>query len=151
MSAQQKRDIAKQAALVAAYNAGSFSGTSISQFWMDDFESLSADDQAWADAFGEVLGVGPNFYIKADPARKTWLENHYRELATHDTPKGRKAAKVVARMVAYKLAPGGAMKLALHSAVHDEIVFKAAPGRVPASTVNHQLDAYLYLFGGLKK
>ena len=120
--APTNRFTGKSAAFAAAYgmNPGQIRGNNPTQFWSDDFASLSPDDQAWADAFGEVLGVGEMFYIRADPARKTWLENHYRELATHDTPKGRKAAKVVAHMVAYKLAPRGPVKLALHSTGHDD-------------------------------
>lgn len=60
---------------------------------------LNDTQERWADAFGAVLAVGPYFYIEAAPIRRAWLEAHYTELAKHDTPKGRKAAKVVAHRV----------------------------------------------------
>lgn len=57
----------------------------------------------WAMAFQDVLGVGDAFYADADAIRKHYLEQHYTELAKHDTRKGRKAAKVVATRVMYAL------------------------------------------------
>lgn len=150
--APTNRFTGKSAALAAAYGMGTnrIMGNNPTQFWMDDLGSLSAADQAWADAFGEVLGVGPNFYIKANRARKTWLENHYRELATHDTPKGRKAAKVVARVVAWQLAPSGPQLLGVDFA-HDEIQVNIKTGVRPfgMSSVNRQMEVYRHLFGKL--
>lgn len=57
----------------------------------------------WAMAFEDVLGVGHEFYVNAKLDRKNYLEQHYTELASHDTRKGRKAAKVVAKRVMYAL------------------------------------------------
>lgn len=65
--------------------------------------TLPPEQRRWALAFKAVLGVGMNFYADAPSARKRWLEAHYTELASHDTPKGRKAAKVVAHRVAAAL------------------------------------------------
>lgn len=115
---------------------------------------LDAKRRPWARAFKEVLGVGAHFYVNADTQRKDWLEAHYRELATHDTPKGRKAAKVVARIAVLtaiaRLDPEP-MYLALHSMNHDELVFEAKTGRVSAELTSAQVDMYRYLYGVPKK
>lgn len=66
-------------------------------------EFLDFGPRCWAKAFHEVLGVGPEFYINASPYRRSYLERHYTELASHDTRKGRRAAKVVAKRVEYSL------------------------------------------------
>lgn len=70
---------------------------------MPRFSWMAQEDRCWAMAFQDVLGVSDLFYVKADFARKRWLEQHYTELASHDTSKGRKAAKVVAKRVMYSL------------------------------------------------
>jgi len=61
------------------------------------------DEWRWAVAFRRVLGVGNNYYEFAPASRKRELEAHYRMLAQHDTPKGRRAAKVVKEMIAMTL------------------------------------------------
>lgn len=63
----------------------------------------NAKQRLWAMAFQDVLGVGDAFYADANNMRKHYLEQHYTELAKHDTRKGRKAAKVVATRVMYAL------------------------------------------------
>lgn len=63
----------------------------------------NAKQRLWAMAFQDALGVGDAFYADANPMRKHYLEQHYTELAKHDTRKGRKAAKVVATRVMYAL------------------------------------------------
>lgn len=61
--------------------------------------ALPGDEWCWAVAFRIVYGVGEQFYEQAPAKRKRHLEQHTEELATHDTPKGRKAARVVAQRV----------------------------------------------------
>jgi hypothetical protein len=90
-----------------------------------DSLSLNDDEWRWAVAFRKVLGVGHGFYENAVPMRRRQLERHYEELATHDTAKGRKAAKVVAVRVQYVLAE------------------KKPVGRIK---YNDQINAYNYLF-----
>lgn len=91
-------------------------------------EQLMTDDERyWNAAFQQVLGVGPYFYARADIARRRYLEAHYRELATRDTPKGRKAAKVVASYVQCSLARGRPT--------------------ISADLAYEQIDAYRYMFG----
>ena len=60
---------------------------------------LPLQEFRWNQAFVTVLGVGTKFYQDAPAERKRFLEAHYTELAEHDTRRGRKAAKVVARFV----------------------------------------------------
>lgn len=76
----------------------------VERFVDPDRWNLSDDEWRWAVAFRKVLGVGHEFYEYAPRPRRKWLEQHYKELARNDTPKGRKAAKVVAVFVQYKLA-----------------------------------------------
>lgn len=106
---------------------------------------LTNAEQCWAKAFHTVLGVGMQFYINADAARRRQLEAHYTELAKHDTRKGRKAAKVVAARVANTLG-------------HDEpkVVMEFDPKTIAdlmkttidTQLVKDQMDAYRYLYGG---
>ena len=64
------------------------------------------DELAWATAFTQVLGVGQYYYYDTHPTRKRWLEQHYKELATHDSKKGRRAAKVVTEYTRLRLGAG---------------------------------------------
>ncbi len=71
--------------------------------------NLSDEDQHWAVAFYEVLGVGVEFFANTNGMRRKYLREHYTALAEHKSSKGRKAKriyeKVVTAQVLARLAP----------------------------------------------
>lgn len=106
--ANSTRQILKAQAHGAAYGMGNFTQAENRMVRTKNrymTEHLSSEQQRWAQAFHDVLEVGVEFYVGANYRRKRYLEEHYTEIAAHDTPKGRKAAKVVAHRVAAALAP----------------------------------------------
>ena len=60
-----------------------------------DPANLTVDEWRWAVAFKQVLEVDPAFYAEAPYVRRRQLEQHYETIAKNDSPKGRKAAKVI--------------------------------------------------------
>ena len=115
------RQVGKKSALAAAYGMGGQKLADLAQAFMkpgpsrpelDAADNTDNDeDWRWAVAFRVVMGVGPEFYERASMGRKRWLEQHHSDLATHDTPKGRKAAKVVAHRVKMTLEGRGRAQL----------------------------------------
>lgn len=106
-----------------------------------DCKGLTDDEWRWAVAFRKVLGVGHEFYEYAPRERRRHLEQHHRELAHNDTPKGRKAAKVVAVYTSYTLERRGMWR-------REYLAIDYKTGR---TTSNDQIDAYNYLFGQMSK
>lgn len=103
--------------------------------------SLPDEEWRWAVAFRKVLGVGEGFYENVSQQRRRTLQEHFKTLATHDTPKGRKAAKVVAIVASYALEGRGPVRFGVDWGMD----FKTGTGRIPRDVMDDQFDTYKYL------
>lgn len=105
----------KAAAAFAAAYGGNVSTKDLKMQWMPwqpkktsakelaDHPHLSVEEWRWAVAFREVLGVGEQFYEKADQGRRKQLQEDYEALARTEQKQANKARRILARRVALTL------------------------------------------------
>lgn len=62
-------------------------------------EKLTPEEVRWAEAFRDEMKAKPDFYAKATPERRRWLEKHYTALAKENTKAGQRAGRVVVHRI----------------------------------------------------
>lgn len=121
-------------------------------------EKLTPEEMRWAEAFRDEMKAKPDFYAKALPERRRWLEKHYTALAKENTKAGQRAARVVVHRISRalegeeakfpKLVEFKYMGSSQGTMRGGGPVFQNIPR---ANMHNQQLDAYRYMLEQMLK
>lgn len=107
-------------------------------------EKLTTEETYWANAFRDEAKAKPDFYAKAPPERRRWLEKHYTALAKEDSKRGERAARVLVHRTMHALEGEPAWG-------KPTTFFDFKGSQTGRSKSQHQIDAYRYLLESIPK
>jgi hypothetical protein len=122
--------------------------TKIATTYRRAIEKLTTEETYWANAFRDEMNAKVDFYAKAPPERRRWLEKHYTALAKEDSKRSERAARVVVHRTMHALEGEPAWVEPTYP--HLDALSKqyaSTAGRIASD----QIAAYRYLYENLSK